>query len=78
MHVLLYSACCALLALAWLSFIFFKESKPFVDSYGNHASVLGLLVSVVGFALTLWTVLETLRVNAKAQEELRKQVNAVR
>src|SRR5262249_40175417 len=60
-HVLLYSACFVLLALASL-FSFSSESKPFVDSYGNHASVLGLMVSVVGFALTLWTVLETLQV----------------
>ncbi|MEK6262641.1 MAG: hypothetical protein AABP62_28935 [Planctomycetota bacterium] len=57
---------------------YFEATKPFVDHYANHSSLFGLLLSVVGFGVTVWTVFETLRVNAKSQEELQTQIQAAR
>src|SRR5258708_15608320 len=67
-----------LLVCAVLVGVFFQETRVFFDAFANHASVLGLVVSVVGFVLTVWTVLETLRVSTAAQEVIKKEVNAVR
>jgi hypothetical protein len=53
--------------------IFFDQIK--FDRYGGLASIVGLLVSVVGFGFTLWTVLETREINAKAQHEIREKVS---
>jgi hypothetical protein len=58
-----------LIAGAWICY---DTTKPLVDRFGNHASVLGLVVSVVGFAFTVWAVLETLRASTKAQQEVAK------
>jgi hypothetical protein len=77
-HVILYVGFGILLTVILLSFIFFEQTKPFANSFGNHASVLGLSVGVIGFTLTLWTVQETLRLNTRAQEALRKQVKRAR
>ena len=56
----------------------FDETKPFMDRYANHATVYGLLVSVVGFMLTVGTVLETRRLNRRAQQKLQNQVEEAR
>ena len=42
----------AVAVLAVHALVLFDETKPFMERYGNHASVIGLLVSVVGFVLT--------------------------
>lgn len=49
----------------------------FIDSAANTASVWGLWVTVVGFRLTLWTVLETRRIARAAQEETRATVGRI-
>lgn len=37
---------------------------------GNVASILGLLISAVGFIVTIWTVLETQRIERQARDEI--------
>lgn len=72
-----------LVFLFLLIVLFFPEAtRPLADLYGNHASVLGLLVSVIGFALTVWTVLEAQKAirqeAAKARKETRKLLANIR
>ena len=61
-----------------LALVFVEQTRPVVDFYANHASVLGLLVSIIGFALTMWTVYETLKVSTKAQRETSVAVREAR
>jgi hypothetical protein len=68
----------AVATLVIISLTLFDDTKGTADRYGNHASIIGLFVSIVGFALTVWTVLETLRLNTKSQDETRRQVAAAR
>ena len=56
--------------------LFRHELSAFCDRFGNAASVAGLLVSLIGFALTLWTVYETQRASRAAQEKIREEVTA--
>ncbi len=67
-----------LLSLALLLLAIFRpeEVAAFCDRFGNRASVAGLLVSLIGFALTLWTVYETQRASRAAQEKIRQEVTA--
>ncbi|MCI0462619.1 MAG: hypothetical protein L0Z62_37185 [Gemmataceae bacterium] len=58
--------------------LFHEATRPFADLYGNHASVLGLGVSVIGFALTVWTVLETLRVTTDARKAIKQEAARAR
>lgn len=44
--------------------------RAWSDPWGNIASVTGLLVSVLGFALTIWTILETQRISRRAEQEI--------
>jgi hypothetical protein len=60
------------------SVAFYDELKPFADKFGNLAGVLGLCVSVAGFPLTVWAVLEAIRVSAAARKEIRKEIASVR
>lgn len=73
-----YFVTALLVASIVLAFVYFEETKPYADLYGNHAGVLGLFVSIIGFALTVWTVYETLKVSTKAQKETAAAVNAAR
>ena len=77
-RIVLWCSSIILLFLVFAALHFFAETKPFVHDYADHASGLGLLVSVVGFGWTLWTVVETLRANAEFQDKLQKQVAAAR
>lgn len=62
-----------------LSMVFFRQEVfAAIDRFANTASVLGLLVSIVGFILTLWTVRETQRVSREAQQQIEKEVAAAR
>lgn len=54
------------------------EVSAFIDRFANTASVLGLLVSIIGFVLTLWTVYETQRASREAQRQIENEVNAAR
>jgi hypothetical protein len=65
-------------AIVVLAIIFRREVFPIIDETANTASVVGLLVSVVGFALTVWTVYETQRVSQEAQLQIEKEVAAAR
>src|ERR1022692_1412707 len=81
MKWLLLSTFClsaALVVAGVLVLVYPDESKPSIDSYANHASVMGFFVSVVGFVLTVWAVFETLRVSTKAQKATQEAVNAAR
>jgi hypothetical protein len=49
----IYVASGAVLSSLFLAIHYREETKGIADLYGNHASVLGLAVSVVGFALTV-------------------------
>jgi hypothetical protein len=49
---------------------FWERVRGFSDHYGNVASVGGLLVSVVGFVLTLWAVAETQRIEREARRKI--------
>ena len=74
MKWLLTALCCvsaALVTAGALGFVYLNETKPYIDLYANHFSVLGFFVSVVGFILTV-AVFETLRVSKKAQGESRR------
>ena len=67
-----------LIIVAILAKEFFDETKPFADKIGNHATVLGLLVSVAGFIWTLWTVVKTLQDSESFQLELKSQMDSSR
>ncbi|MGH7221678.1 MAG: hypothetical protein ACRELF_00455 [Gemmataceae bacterium] len=58
--------------------LFRQEVFAFIDRLANTASVLGLLVSIIGFVLTLWTVYETQRASRQAQNQIEKEVAAAR
>ena len=68
----------SIIAAAVFAIMYDDAAKPWIDAYGNLASMLGLMVSVGGFALTVWTIAETLRVTKKTQEELRLQIEKSR
>jgi len=53
-------------------------TKEFVDAYANHATMLGLVVSVVGFGLTVWTLKAGIRANKRAQDKIQQEVEKVR
>ena len=57
---------------------YYDEVKSFADKYGNLAGVLGFVVSMIGFPLTVWTVFEAIRINAVAQAEIQKEIVSVR
>jgi len=73
-----FCASVAILVTGVLALVYLDESKPYIDRYANHAGVLGLFVSVIGFGLTVWTVFETLRVSTKAQREIQAAVGDAR
>ncbi len=58
--------------------LFIRELSAFIDRFANLASVLGLVVSIIGFMLTLWTVYETQRVSQNAQRQIEREVAAAR
>lgn len=73
MKWLLVATCCFFLALVLtgvFAFHYRDQTQPYINDYANHASVLGFFVSVVGFILTVWAVLETLRVSNRAEKEI--------
>jgi hypothetical protein len=70
---ILVLACVLALVSLLLVFAFHDDTRPFVDPIANHASVLGLAVSVVGFALTVWTILDTMRASREAILEAKKE-----
>jgi uncharacterized membrane protein len=81
MKWLLIALCClsaALVVAGVLGFVYVEETKPFVDFYANHFSVLGFFVSIVGFILTVAAVFETLRVSKKGQEEIQTAAREAR
>ncbi len=76
--ITIFCSSAALVLTGALALFYFDESKLYVDRYANHAGVLGLLVSVIGFGLTVWTVFETLKVSTKAQREIKQAVSEAR
>jgi hypothetical protein len=52
--------------------------RTFADGFGNIASVLGLLVGLVGFALTLGMLWQTQQVSRKAQQEIERAARDAR
>ncbi len=58
LRVIVFGALAALV-LSLLLVIYFQETKFYVDIYANHATVIGLIITLVGFALTIWILLET-------------------
>lgn len=71
---ILYSCSILLGGTLIVALVFYRETKPFVDRFGNHASVIGLVISVVGFTLTVWAVLETLRVSREAKVAIQAEI----
>src|SRR5205823_10429465 len=65
----------AAVAIAGMAIYFWPDLYAAFGWFGNVASVLGLLVSVVGFILTIWTVLETKRISQDAQERIQQAFN---
>lgn len=50
-----------------------QESTPtFFQRWGDFASVAGLIVSVIGFAFTIWGILRAKNAAQRAKEEARK------
>ena len=62
----------AALLLAAIVIFYWPDLYAACGWFGNVASVLGLLVSLVGFMLTIWTVLQTQRMSKDAQEKIQK------
>ncbi len=61
----------ALLALTWF---FWREVTSFCDRVGNIASVSGLPVSLVGFALTIHALLKTRKIEQDARGRIENAV----
>lgn len=48
------------------------------EHYGDLASVLGLLISLIGFAITLWTVRKARRAAEEAKHAAREALARIR
>lgn len=60
----------ALAALTVAGVVLTLAKPEFTHAFGDTASVWGLWVSLVGFILTVWAVLETQRATREAQEKV--------
>jgi hypothetical protein len=49
----------------------------FWSQYGNYASVVGLIVSVLGFAFTIWQVIKSRKVAEEAKVIAREAINRI-
>jgi Flp pilus assembly protein TadB len=49
----------------------------FWSQYGNYASVLGLAVSLLGFAFTIWQVIKSRKAAEEARVIAREAINRV-
>jgi len=58
-------------AAGWVGSFLLQEAIP---AAGNTASILGLVVTLVGLPLTLWAVLETQRVERKARQRVEEAI----
>jgi hypothetical protein len=64
-----------LLALLSILGLYYRQELSAVfDRFGNAASVLGLAVSLIGFALTILTLLETQRIEKDARRRIEEAV----
>lgn len=55
-----------------------EGARGFYDRFGNGASVWGLIVGAAGFALTLWTIGETQRIERESRKEIEAAVQGAR
>jgi hypothetical protein len=56
----------------------YPQVRARIDQLGNSASVIGLVLTAIGFGATLWTIWETQRQNEEAQRRIEREVAAVR
>ena len=69
----------ALLILGSLLLVIeFDKTKYYVDLYANHATVVGLMLGLAGFILTIWTLFEGLRVNRESQRQVQVELGKYR
>jgi hypothetical protein len=64
-----------LTAWALTSYAFPQQWINWCNAVGNQASVAGLFVSLVGFALTIWTLLLTQRIEREARARIERAVS---
>jgi len=78
LRVTVYGMAGILIVGSFLLVIYFQETKFYVDVYANHATVVGLILGIAGFALTIWTLFEGIRINEQSQNQVKEEISRYR
>lgn len=74
LRAIVYGLSVLLVAGSILLITYFQKTKPYVDLFANHATLVGLMLGVAGFVLTIWTLFDGLRANREAQEQVQSEL----
>lgn len=77
-RISLIGSCILVIAVAIFLWESFEYTKHTVDKFANSATILGLIVSIVGFFVTIASILQSVKVSKETQAEVQNKLEQYR